>query len=310
MIAGAIDIGTNTTLALLAESENGTLRPLRDQLTANGLGDALLVEPVLSAEIIALNVDLLAEIARDFRREGAEDFVVAGTSALRRARNRLDFLSAAKNVAGLHVDIISGRDEAALTYVGAVSNRDIYPNERVCVMDLGGGSTEIVQGNGWVPGPGYSADVGSSYLTNEFFLPPEPPAENDIHILRDYLQDMLPPLVNPLCGAAVPWILVGGTAVTLAILKAGLHRYEPEKIGGSELSKTDVEVLIQSFIGRSVDELQRLPGMPLGRGRTILAGAILLDEMFSALNIEHGIVSERGLRHGLWLAKFGGREEI
>jgi exopolyphosphatase / guanosine-5'-triphosphate,3'-diphosphate pyrophosphatase len=309
VIAGAIDIGTNTTLALLAESDDGTLRPLRDELTANGLGDALSTEATLPAEVIALNVDLLAEIARDFRREGAEDFVVAGTSALRRAQNRADFLAAARHTTGLHVDIISGRDEAALTYVGALSNREIYPNERVCVMDLGGGSTEIVQGSGLSPGQGYSVDVGSSYLTNKFFLPPAPPTASDLQILREYLRDMLPPLVNTLRGTMVPWILVGGTVVTLAILKAGLRRYEPEKIGGCELNKTDVDVLIQRFIGRRAEELQQLPGMPLGRGRTILAGAILLDEMFAALNIERGIVSERGLRHGLWLAKFGGRED-
>jgi len=308
MIAAAIDIGTNTTLALLAESDGMGLRPIRDELTVNRLGEALREGPVLSGEIIALNVDLLAEIARDFRRAGATEFVVVGTSALRRAENRSEFAGAVHDIVGLTVEVIGGRDEAALTYLGAISNREIYPGERVCVMDLGGGSTEIIEGRGNLPGQGYSIDVGSSYLTNEFFAEDPPPA-SAIANLRDSLRKRLPPLVNKLRGAKMPWILVGGTVVTLAILKAGLRRYDPQAIGGSFMQRSDIQKLIEGFTGRPSLELQNLPGMPAGRGRTILAGAILLDEMFDALDMEEGVVSERGLRHGLWLAKFGDRKE-
>ena len=105
----------------------------------------------------------------------------------------------------------------------------------------------------------------------------------------------------------MPWIFVGGTAVTLAILKAGLRRYEPAAIGGSFLNMGDIEQMIASFSGKSFLELQCLPGMPTGRGRSILAGSILLHELFTALDINEGTVSERGLRHGLWLANFGKR---
>lgn len=306
MIAAAIDIGTNTTLALLAQGEGGGLRVLKDQLVANRLGEALKDGPELSRETITLNVDLLAEMARDFRRDGAEGFAVAGTSALRRARNRAEFIAAVREVVGLQVEVIGGRDEAALTYLGAVSNREIYPGERVGVLDLGGGSTELVEGRGMIAGQGYSLDVGSVYLTNEFFHS-DPPTEEQLQTLRRHLREHVPPLVSSLRGAAMPWILVGGTAVTLAILKAGLRRYEPEAIGGSLLSRDDIERLITSFAGKSSQELQRLPGMPTGRGRSILAGSILLHEILTALDVAEGVVSERGLRHGLWLARFGRR---
>jgi len=94
MIAGAIDIGTNTTLALLAESANGELRVIKDQITVNHLGDALRNGPDFPRDVIALNVDLLAEIVRDYRRIGAEDFVIGATAGVRRASNRMEFLDA------------------------------------------------------------------------------------------------------------------------------------------------------------------------------------------------------------------------
>jgi exopolyphosphatase/guanosine-5'-triphosphate,3'-diphosphate pyrophosphatase len=306
VIAAAIDIGTNTTLALLAESTDGGLRPIKDQLTANGLGLALKRGGVISRDIIALNVDLLVELVRDFRRDGAEDFAVVGTSALRRSANRGEFIAAVREIAGLQLEVIDGRNEAALTYMGAVSGREIYPGERVRVIDLGGGSTEIIEGQGYVPGPGFSMDVGSVYLTNEFFTS-DPPTAAEIERLRSDVRKRLEAWGSNLRGAAVPWILVGGTAVTLAILKAGLKRYEPQKIGGSQFDVEDIDRLVKSFIGRTSAELQNLPGMPAGRGKSILAGALLLREIFRALDIQEGTVSERGLRHGLWLAKFGER---
>lgn len=306
MIAAAIDIGTNTTLALLARTCGRGLTPLKDQLTVNHLGDALQKGSTLSRELIALNVDLIAELQRDLRRAGAEAFAVCGTSALRRAENRQEFIDAVHGVTGLQVEIIAGRDEAALTYMGAVSGRELYPGERVCVMDIGGGSTEIVEGRGYVPGQGYSIDVGATTLTNEF-LHSDPPTAADIAALRDDLRGRLPHLVNALRGGAMPWMLVGGTAVTLAILTAGLKRYDLQQVGGKPLTMDDVERQLAAFSDKTAAELQNLPGMPAGRGRSIRTGAVLLSEMFRALQIQEGIVSERGLRHGLWLARFGTR---
>lgn len=304
MIAGAIDIGTNTTLSLLAESTNGGLKVIKDQITVNNLGDALRHGPSFSTEVIALNVDLLAEIVRDYRLYGAEEFVIGATAAMRQALNRAEFQQAVNDIVGLPLEIISGRAEAALTYLGAISNREIYPNEHVCVMDLGGGSTEIVEGLGYTPGQSFSIDVGSSVLTNQFFEN-DPPSEQEVSDMVSSLRGRLVHLVANLRGKKVPWVLVGGTVVTLALLKSGHRRYDPARVGGSLLNVEDIDRWIAHFLGRPAEELQMMPGMPVGRGRIILAGAILLREMFWALEIEEGIVSERGLRHGLWLAKFG-----
>ena len=303
MRAAAIDIGTNTTLALLAENSPDGLHTIRDQLTPNGLGQALQPSNILPYETIALNVDLLNEIMRDYRRAGAEEIAICGTAALRRAQNRHEFVGAVKQILGTDVEVLSGRDEAARTFGLAISNRDIYPNEGVGVLDIGGGSTEVIEGRGPNPVQSYSLDVGAVYLTNEYFKA-DPPLPEQVAALRDQLRAKLPGLVASLRDR-MPWILVGGTPVTLAMLKRGLWRYDPMAVSGSLLSVDDVAQLADRFAGKHSDEIQNFPGMPPTRGRYIFAGTLLLLELFAALGIVEGLVTERGLRHGYWLAKFG-----
>ncbi len=303
MIAGAIDIGSNTTLALLAELQDGELLVLKDQLTFNGLGDSLKETDELPRDTIALNIDLLNEIVREFKRDGAEAIAATGTAALRRAMNRAAFVGAAKQVLGLTVDVLSGREEAALTFAGAISGREIYPNEAVGVMDIGGGSTELIQGKGTQPTHSTSLDLGSVYLTNQFFKN-DPPTAQETQSLKASLQDRLPLLIGGLGDRTMPWTLVSGTAVSLAMLKRGLRRYDPAAVRETFLSRDDLDAAIVRLSGMSTAEIQNLPGLPPGRARFILAGTLLMRELFDVLRIEEGIVSERGLRHGLWLARF------
>ncbi|MBU0692175.1 hypothetical protein KKC97_12110 [bacterium] len=307
MIAATIDIGTNTTLALLADGDGSDLKVLKDQQTPNRLGESMREDNEISAHAIAMNVDLLGEIMRDYRRYGAEDFAVCGTSALRRARNRDEFVSAVRDVFDLQVDILSGTDEAALTFAGAVSGKEIYPHEKIGVIDLGGGSTEVIEGQGLHAGQSCSLDMGAVYLTNEYFMTEEIPSVKTIERLRLDVRERLIQLLNSLRDGVYPWLLVGGTAVTLSMLKQGLRRYDADRIRGSQLTLKDIKPLCNSFIGKHPEELQALPGMPLSRGKYILAGTLLMIELFDALQIEQAEVSERGLRHGLWLMKFAKR---
>lgn len=306
MRAAAIDIGTNTTLALLAEEAGGKLHTIRDTMTPNGLGDALRNGYSLPRETIILNVDLLHEISRDFRRDGSEQCAVCGTSALRRAENRAEFSAAVSEVLGLDVEIISGSEEARLTFAGAVSGREIYPGEKIRVIDLGGGSTEIIEGSSGAPGQSMSLDVGAVYLTSEFFTE-DPPSPAIARSLRDCVRERLDGYSVPAGNGRINTILVGGTAVTLAILKTGLKQYDPVPVGGTFLTAADLDELTERLQGKSSRELQSLPGMPLGRGKFIFAGTLLLRELFTAMNIQEAVVSERGLRHGLWLDRFGNR---
>lgn len=307
--AAAIDIGTNTTLALLAEGDGETLRTIKDSLTPNHLGEALREDGTLPADAIALNVDLLNELVREFRSKGAADIVACSTAVMRMARNRDEFQRAVKDIVGIDLKILSGSQEATLTYTGAVSALELLPHERVNVIDLGGGSTEVISGQGNVPGQSVSLEVGAVNMTKRFFTIGETAQPDEIARLRHEVRMIQGNLFSPEYHSNVPWILVGGTPVTLAMLKLGLTRYQPEKISGVELTLEDIDSMIGRFAGRHPDELQALPAMPPGRGKFILAGTLLLRELFDVLQISAGKVSERGLRHGLWLAHFG-RQEV
>lgn len=308
--AGAIDIGTNTTLALLAEGDGDSLITLKDSLTQNRLGESLREDGTLPAEIVALNVDLLHELVLEFRRLGAKDVVACATAVLRTAKNREEFQEAVRDVVGINLRILSGSQEAALTYAGATSALDLLPNEYVNVIDLGGGSTEVICGKGSQTLQSFSLEAGAVRLTMRYLSTTEVPTPEQIDRMRREIRAVQGNLFTPeATRTEAPWVLVGGTPVTLAILKLGLPRYQPEKVAGTTLTIEELDTMIGRFAGRHPEELQALPGMPLGRGRFILAGTLLLREMFDALQIRSAEVSERGLRHGLWLAHFG-RQEV
>jgi exopolyphosphatase/guanosine-5'-triphosphate,3'-diphosphate pyrophosphatase len=310
MIAGAIDIGTNTTLALLAEAESGRgLRVLKDSQTPNRLGEGLRSGSGLAPETIALNIDLLGEIVREFRMAGAQDFALCGTSALRMAKNREEFLRAVHEILHLKVDVLSGTAEASLTFAGATSDRELLPNEPVGVIDLGGGSTEVIQGRGSAPRQTCSLDMGAVYLTKQYFPENGIPSPEAAGRLRAETAERMRGILAAMKSGGIPWIFVGGTAVTLAMLKLELARYMPDRIAGTSLTLADLDNFVSAFAGKHPHELQMLPGMPLGRGKYIFAGTLLLREVMHVLEIQEGRVTERGLRHGLWLAKFRGKEQ-
>jgi exopolyphosphatase/guanosine-5'-triphosphate,3'-diphosphate pyrophosphatase len=306
MRAAAIDVGSNSTLSLLAEHDGRDFHTLRDDLTINQLGASLDAAGNLSQDVMALNIDYLSEVVRDYRREGAEAFALCGTAALRRARNARDFAGAIRKILGLELEIISGRDEAALTFAGAISGKEIYPGERTGVVDLGGGSTEVIAGLGTNPAESISLDLGAVSLTREFLVD-DPPTHGQTEQLSAALRTRLPLLMGSFAGKLMPWTLVGGTAVSLAILQRGLRRYAPDLISGSTLTADDLTSWVTKFEVMHSQEIQSLPGMPLGRAPYMLAGTILWRELYSQLGIVEATVSERGLRHGLWLAKFSVR---
>ncbi len=307
--AAAIDVGTNTTLALFAEGDGETLRTIKDSLTPNRLGESLNEDGTIPQDVIAVNIDLLHELVREFRSKGASDVVACSTAVLRTAKNREEFQRAVHDVVGIELKILSGTQEAALTYAGAVSSMELLPHERVNVIDLGGGSTEVISGQGNSPGQSVSLEAGAVVLTKRYFKQGEPATPEEIARMRQDVRKVQGNLFSPEVHEGVPWVLVGGTAVTLAMLKLNLPRYSPEKIAGVELTPEDLDTMIGRFAGRHPEELQALPAMPPGRGKFILAGSLLLRELFDVLQIQSGKVTERGLRHGLWLAHFG-RQEV
>ncbi len=296
----SFDLGTNTFLLLIAEWQDGRLTPVCERETIVRLGKDVDAAGNLNTEAMQRGVACLQEYLRLAREHHATRVIAVGTSALRDAANRAAFLQRVQAETGLAVHIISGETEARLTYAGALSNQPELA-EPIAVMDIGGGSTEIVTGTYEELYSARSVDIGSVRLT-ERFLRRDPVTAAEVAAVRQQAQEAML-AVWP--GAAFDEIrsLVGtaGTITTLAAMAQQLTEYDPARVDGYVLSKKTLRALVAQLSGLTMAQRQKLPGLPPARADVILAGAVILEAFMDAYDFDEIIVSNRGLRYGVLL---------
>ncbi len=295
----AIDIGTNTILLLIGEvSENGEPYPIYQAQGVARLGKGV----DKTGKLHPKNMEKALRILREYKAIVDENRVSkvlpVGTSALRDAANRDEFLNRARKALGWKIKIISGEEEARLSFLGALSNKADLRG-RVLVVDIGGGSTEFVWGTTETMEGRKSLNIGSVRLTEQFFHR-DPPSLEEINKLTAYIKSRLSSLQADIQN---PDQLVGvaGTATTLAAMVLRQKEYNSEAIDGFELSLQKVSMLIRKMQAISAKERLKLPGLYPGREDVILAGSILLMEIMKVFGQKELIVSDRGLRFGLLL---------
>lgn len=296
-----LDIGTNTILMLIADvSTDGTITPLRDLQVIARLGKGVdanrRITPETSSRVLGYLRDY-KEISDSCR---SEKIIAAGTSALRDASNRKDFVDTIRQKLGLEISILSGEEEAELTYQGAVSEflaPDLDPT--LAVLDIGGGSTELTIGKGRKVTQTSSLDVGSVRLTERTPLlsPPSSLAlQQAITEVRNRVSTFpqLPPQTR-LLGVA-------GTVTTLAAIDLGLAEYDPSRVSGHFLSLATIEGISKQLNSRTIAQMARdFPQIQQGRSDIIVAGVLILIESLRRFDAEGITVSDRGLRYGMAL---------
>ena len=299
----AIDVGTNSVLLLVGEVlAGGEVRPIRDLMRVTRLGEELGRTGRIAEAAAARTLAALAEYRGICAELGVVRTVAAGTAALRRAANAGGFLAAAKEHAGLDIDVISEEREAALSF--AASARSFGSDIVVC--DIGGGSTELSG-----PGPDgalafESLPLGCVALT-ERFLPAAPETNEQIFHLRREVRDILERDADPALFARPhdrAFVATAGTATTLMAMQLGLSPYDPARIHGQRLSLEMLRTLIDRMRPMTLDERRRIPGLIPERADVILAGAELLQEIMSWLGYADAAVSDRGVRWGLFYEAF------
>ncbi len=302
----ALDCGTNSLRLLLADPGPG------------GPGEAALTDLDRQTEIVRLGqgVDATGEFApealqRTFAvtRSFAERVRSAGvpverirfvaTSASRDARNRDEFFSGIEELLGVRPDVITGGEEARLSFAGALSR--IRPDtEPVLVMDIGGGSTELIVGDAsGTVASAISLDIGSVRLT-ERFLRSGPPTDAALQAARERI-DALLDTSGVDFGAVGTWIGVAGTATTLAGVHLQLEAYDRERVHGSTISLPDLAALSTRLTRMSVDEIKALPSMHPGRADVVTAGALIASCVAARLNVTDLVVSESDILDGIAL---------
>ncbi|OPY79552.1 MAG: Guanosine-5'-triphosphate,3'-diphosphate pyrophosphatase [Syntrophorhabdus sp. PtaU1.Bin153] len=289
----AIDVGTNTVLLLIVEIGKA-FEEVLDIATITRLGEGLKATNRLSEAAMERTLATLRVYRDTAEKNQAQRIFCVGTAALREAGNSDVFLSRVRENVGLPVRVISARDEAYYTYL-SVKHDLAWRGGDFLVIDIGGGSTEIIEGTHEGFGGFVSLPVGSVKLT-EMFIRHDPPSPDEIRLVREHIR-----LLLDLPFAKRGGLLVGtaGTITTLTSIALGVGEYNKERVHGATLSLETINDVITRLAGLTVAERRDLPGMEKGREDILLQGIILLQEVMVHLGVTEVIVNANGVRYGL-----------
>ncbi|KAA8961449.1 Ppx/GppA phosphatase family protein [Mycobacterium sp.] len=304
MRVAAIDCGTNSIRLLIADLVDGRLHDVHREMRIVRLGEGVDATGRLSAEALDRTRAALADYAALGTAHGVERVRMVATSAARDAANRDDFFAMTLDVAGVRAEVISGAQEAELSFRGAVDELD-RAAAPFLVVDVGGGSTEIVLGESEVSAC-FSADIGCVRVT-ERCLHSDPPTPAEVAAGRDLVRERLSAGLRAVPVArARTWVGVAGTMTTLAALAQGMASYDSAAV---HLSRVDTERLLKvcdELIGMTCAQRAALGPMHPGRADVIGGGAIVVQELALALreraHIEELTVSEHDILDGIALS--------
>ena len=301
MRVAAIDIGTNSTRLLVADVEDGrdgAIRTVERHTRITRLGQGVDSSRQLHPEAIERTVAVLREYHARIERLGAQNVRATATSASRDATNREEFFAAAHAEIGVRPELITGHEEAKLTFTGATAG--LAAPAPYLVFDVGGGSTELIVGMDDGPDGLVSVDIGCVRLT-EMFLHGDPPTAEElsqaVSIVRDHLTDV----DRELKGAAAAKTLIGtaGTVWTMAAVELGVDASESERIHHFRLTRAAAEDVFRTLATEPVVQRRHNPGLDPGRVDVIVGGAIVVVSVLRHFNFDELLVSEADILDGL-----------
>jgi exopolyphosphatase / guanosine-5'-triphosphate,3'-diphosphate pyrophosphatase len=289
----AVDLGTNSTRLLVADVDDGRIEEIARRLTITRLGEGVDERRRLLPVPIARVRNCLADYRRELEALGAERTLAIATSAVRDAENGEAFLGEIEWSYGFTTRLLAGEEEAAMMVRGVTAGRP--PLDDVLVIDIGGGSTELVLAADGEVATATSLDVGCVRLT-ERFLGSDPPSRPELAAAGAYVRALLPQL------EAASAIGVAGTVTTLATLDLGDADYDPARTHGHRLQLAAVVEQLERLAAMSLDERLAVPGLEPGRAPVIVAGIVVLREVMTNYGLAEIEVSERDILHGAALA--------
>lgn len=292
-----VDQGTNSIRLLVVEPDGeGELRELARDMVITRLGEGVDRTGRIAPEALERTAAVLATYCRRARALHAERIRVAATAAVRDASNRESLERAVREHAGSELEVISGEEEAALSFLGAA--RGLDAPAPLLVLDIGGGSTELVLG-GDRPQAQVSLQMGSVRLT-ERFVPHDPPSREELEAMRLAVEDLLEDAEGQIrVRDARTLVATAGTSTTVQALSLGLERYDPEAIHRTRLSLDDAERVLRDLASMTTPERSALPVMAPGRGDVIVAGAVILVAVMRRFGFGEALVSEADILDGL-----------
>jgi len=297
-----IDVGTNSVKLHVGERRaDGSWRTVVDRAEVTRLGEGLEQTGRLAPAPIARTVETIAAMADEAAQSGAVAVVAVGTAGLRIAQNAAEVLAAVEKRSGLRIEVISGEEEARLAYL---ATRDALGlgAASVVVFDTGGGSSQFTFGDGVEVRARFSLNVGAASFTERYGLAGVV-SEATLAAAREAITAEL----RPLGDRPLPDLVVGmGGAVTnMAAVKHALADYDADIVHGTVLDRAEIERQIEHYRSCAAEERRHIVGLQPDRAEVILAGACIVGTILASLGRDALTVSDRGLRHGLLVERFG-----
>lgn len=309
----AIDIGTITTRLLIADvsvSVSGctSVEEVHRAMYITHLGRGVSAEGMLSDEGIAAVLSVLEEYVQTCESHCVDTVRCVATSAMRDARNADVLIHGAAKL-GISVEVIGGAEEAQLAFVGATYDSTGAGDsaDRVLVVDVGGGSTELILGQigGIVDSSSAeivqldSLQLGSRRLTDAF-IDTDPPSTEEVQAVREHARKLCTQYLSGYQHLDRV-IAVAGTATTLAAVLGKVEPYDPEMIQGYKVTQADMDRLLKMFTKMTLSERQNITGLDPKRADVIIAGTIILQAVLNALDSDHFFTSDKDLLYGIVL---------
>ena len=302
MRVAAIDMGTNSTRLLVAEIDRrtGPLTTLDRRMTITRLGEGVNATRRLTPAAIERTLAALREYRGVIDDLGGVQAVRAtATSAARDATNRVELLLPGSEIVGAEIELITGDEEAALSFLGATTELNGAAEPPYLVVDIGGGSTEFVVGT-TVPEGQISVDIGCVRLTDAW-LHSDPPTPEElsqaVHVAREHVVDVMREV--PEVKSAKSLIGLAGTVTTVAAIELGLAEYDPARIHHAHLTRESVEDVFRTLATESADQRRHNPGLEPGRVDVIVGGVVVLVTILRTLGFDELLVSEADILDGL-----------
>jgi hypothetical protein len=296
-VRAAIDIGSNTIHIVIARCKSDNLDIIEDQLELARIGESVTATGNISPEKTDVTIFTLRQYQALAQQHNAQPILVVATEAIRQAHNSQQFLDQIKQQTGLHVYLISGNVEANLTFLGATYEQaSKASSSRLGVMDLGGGSMELVTAKGLHIEWRTSIPIGSGWL-HDRYLPTNPPSPDDLSVAQTFLQTYLTGIRVKSQPSTL--IVTGGSANSLLLLARQAFRLD---LTSNTLNQDDLMHCEGILRALTAEEISQRYDQPIARARILPAGALIIRSVMSRLDLREISISPHGIREGVLLA--------
>ena len=297
-VLAAIDCGTNSTRLLVTRGAGADKHAIARVNTITRLGSGVDRTGRLDPAAIDRTADVLQQYRKILDEHGVDRIRMTATSAARDAENRDDFFAAAEDVVGVRPELLSGDEEAELSFRGATAELDPADGPFL-VVDIGGGSTEFILGTEEVEAA-KSIDIGCVRLTEQY-IESDPPAPEELHacisVTESWLDDVAREM--PGIGAARTFVGLAGTITTMAAVELGLHEWDRNAIHHFRFRREAIEDVFRTLATEPLEDRKHNPGLEEARADVIVAGSCIFVAIVRWLGAEECLVSEADILDGL-----------